>query len=323
MKLLMLLVAAGWCVSCSNKGAFLPPSGGKSGEVVVLSQQQTAAHQVQNILAAVPAGVLPQPEPAFTVLISPQSAKAVSQKARCLVVVHIDAHLPQSSIQLAEDVYAQPQYVVKVNLKHQQLLQQSHIQKRLIAAVQQAQNKLVKRNLAQHRNLPMQQKVQQLFDIDMLIPADMDASKTGKQFIWISNNTAQGLKNLCIYKLQHINHLRTMAFRDSVMKQNILGEQNNQWVETVVSSCRFSPSANTQQAEIMVEGLWEMRNDAMGGPFVMRMLKTPNGWLVAEGFVFAPEMKKRELMRQLKTCLYTINLQHYGQSKNTRGHNPR
>ena len=57
-------------------------------------------------------------------------------------------------------------------------------------------------------------------------------------------------------------------------------------------------------------GLWCMENDMMGGPFVSHArVDRPNGRVVVvEAFVYAPEKKKRDLMRQLEASLYTLNL---------------
>ena len=53
-----------------------------------------------------------------------------------------------------------------------------------------------------------------------------------------------------------------------------------------------------------------MRNDAMGGPFiayVKPLAQRKNRRLVAEAFVYAPESKKRDILRRLEASLYTLN----------------
>ena len=51
-----------------------------------------------------------------------------------------------------------------------------------------------------------------------------------------------------------------------------------------------------------------MKNDAMGGPFVCYVYpdEAHERLLVAEGFVFAPEEKKRPIVRQLEAALQTV-----------------
>ena len=60
---------------------------------------------------------------------------------------------------------------------------------------------------------------------------------------------------------------------------------------------------------VTVRGLWEMKNDAMGGAFVAYWQPEGSRIVVAEAFVYAPETKKRNLVRRLEAALYTRNKQ--------------
>lgn len=55
-------------------------------------------------------------------------------------------------------------------------------------------------------------------------------------------------------------------------------------------------------------GLWEMKGDAMGGPYVMRRICPGKGKdeIIIIGFVYAPEMKKKILIKQLEAAISTI-----------------
>ena len=66
-----------------------------------------------------------------------------------------------------------------------------------------------------------------------------------------------------------------------------------------------------------LNGCWEMKGDAMGGPYVMKLMSDADftqgrnvlgkyNALVIIGFVYAPEMKKRNLVKQLEAVLTTI-----------------
>ena len=57
-------------------------------------------------------------------------------------------------------------------------------------------------------------------------------------------------------------------------------------------------------------GLWEMKNDAMGGPFVshVRVDRAHARVVVVEGFVYNPGGLKRDKMRKLNAALYTLQL---------------
>ena len=58
------------------------------------------------------------------------------------------------------------------------------------------------------------------------------------------------------------------------------------------------------------KGIWEVKNDFMGGPFINYLLKDnkTNEWIIVEGFAFAPSVSKREYMFELNTILSTISI---------------
>ncbi|NLI63696.1 MAG: DUF4837 family protein, partial [Bacteroidales bacterium] len=59
-----------------------------------------------------------------------------------------------------------------------------------------------------------------------------------------------------------------------------------------------------------VRGLWKVKGDFMGGPFVShaRVDEVNQRVIVAEVFVYAPDKLKRNLIRQIEASLYTLRL---------------
>ena len=58
------------------------------------------------------------------------------------------------------------------------------------------------------------------------------------------------------------------------------------------------------------KGIWEVKNDFMGGPFISNILedKKSDEWIVTEGFAFTPSVSKREYMFELNSILSTISI---------------
>ena len=98
--------------------------------------------------------------------------------------------------------------------------------------------------------------------------------------------------------------------RDSVMKMNIPGSKEGQYMATDAKYVDVKNITVRGEYALEARGLWYMENDMMGGPFVSHArVDRPNGRVVVvEAFVYAPEKKKRDLMRQLEASLYTLNL---------------
>ena len=94
------------------------------------------------------------------------------------------------------------------------------------------------------------------------------------------------------------------------MKENIPGESPGMYMTTVAPTMECFNTEIEGQRAMKIQGLWEMKGDMMGGPFVG--LAIPDSLrqrtLVAEAFVYAPEQKKRNMMRQLEATLYTVKI---------------
>ena len=57
-------------------------------------------------------------------------------------------------------------------------------------------------------------------------------------------------------------------------------------------------------------GLWRMKGDFMGGPYVShtRLDEKNQRIITAEIFVYSPDKMKRNLVRQMEASLYTLKL---------------
>jgi hypothetical protein len=60
----------------------------------------------------------------------------------------------------------------------------------------------------------------------------------------------------------------------------------------------------------IARGLWRVKGDRMGGPFVShsRVDEVNGRVIVAEAFIYAPESLKRDLIRRMEAALYTLQL---------------
>ena len=142
------------------------------------------------------------------------------------------------------------------------------------------------------QNVEKQKEVKALFGIDMKIPMDMEASKKGKDFMWISNNANSGMQSLLFLRLRRGSE-NVKGQVDSLLRKNMVGETDEMYMRI---------------PDLAERGLWEMEGDAMGGTYVMRQVRQVKGKddIVVIGFVYAPEMNKKKIIKQLEAVLTTI-----------------
>jgi hypothetical protein len=248
---------------------------------------------------------LPQSEPSFD--ISSLQGEDIGQALRLshlIVKVSINPQVfTATRIRYAKNVDAEPQMVVYIGSPSVQALKADMPklgpQLRMLLNRAELNNQILR--LREKHNIKMEEEIRRRFGIDLWIPVDMASSKKGKDFLWLSNNATTGMQNICIYFGTN---------RDSVMKANIKGETDDMYMATVHESVRRTRERTKSGTRLITKGLWEMEGDAMGGPFISHTLDDSirHRVITVEGFVYAPEMKKRNLMRQLEAVLYTLKV---------------
>jgi len=145
-------------------------------------------------------------------------------------------------------------------------------------------------------------------------PVDMQTVKTDSCFVWMSNGDAHRLRNLCIYSYsgEHLDAMELLRKRDSVMHRNVKGATDSIYQQTVLMSVSSALTTTDHVERLQMSGLWQMKGDAMGGPFFCCAVRDSvrHRIVVADAFVYAPGKNKRELMDRLKKIVRTINIKH-------------
>lgn len=314
----LLLLGVALVSGCADGDALMPRSGGRAYEVLVVGDADSL---VARALKA-PMDGLPQTEPLFDVSTVARLDQ-VSRVARSIVVVEVDSvRHPKVTLRYERNVHAAPQLLVRVNTPSAQALRaflakDAHLLTQLLVEQEMA---VEADALKKKRNAKGEEAIAKMFDVQMLVPPDMTAMKCGRNFMWLSADDGAGSRNVCVYVLPLKDGFTSLeerftALRDSVMRQNLPGEAQGMCVQTVSGSLSWQEATVEGQPRRIVRGLWEMRGDAMGGPFVAHVIQKGDALLVAEAFIYAPGQKKRNKLRQLEAALFTLTLTGNQQTK--------
>lgn len=286
---LLLFLAS--CTLGGGRNGKLPKSTGQPYEVVLEGDTDSIVTKI--LTEEVPA--LPQPEPLCRLI---QVKKGKTHGSYLLVRTRIVVNIPAAefSVGLSRNENASPQTVIRISARSPQQLREKLNPEKLRQLVDEAELEhlasIISTNPSK-QNPEMQQLVKKNFGISMNIPAEMQASKKAKNFSWISNNASSGIKNLIIMRVKSEERRAEKHQIDSMLRTNMPGETDSMYMVIPVLSER---------------GLWEMKGDAMGGPYVMQRIhlgKTEDEIIII-GFVYAPEMKKKILIKQLEAAISTI-----------------
>ena len=313
LSLVWLVLVAAVAASCEGQGSLLPSSGGRPYEVLLLaaSGNGRGAEAVDSVLSQDVPG-LPQKEPLFDVSATDSTRfNQVARLARSIVIVNVNPRLfTRTRIRYEKNVWAKPQIVVYLNAPSDSALVADmprmgrHLTDLLVRA--EINGGMARIGL----NAKASGVVGEMFGYDIRIPAYMKSSKRGRAFVWFSDNAPDGMSNICIYSYagDSLDPVRALHVRDSVMKVNIPGERAGMYMQTDIETVSSGMVAVKGRRMMVCRGLWSMKGDAMGGPFVSHSVvdSASRRIVVAEAFVYAPGMKKRNLLRQVEAALYTM-----------------
>ena len=289
----------------TGKNRKKPASTGQPYEIVLEGDTDSIVTRI--LTEDVPA--LPQPEPLCKLI---QVKKGKTKGSYLLVRTRIIVNITDKdfAVKLNHDENAAPQNIIRINARSVQQLRERLNGEKLRQLVDEAELKHLAEMISNNpskQNKEMQEEVKKTFGLDIKIPVSMNASKKAIDFIWISNNASTGMQNLLVMRVKseerrmknsNAFHVNDKAQIDSILRTNMPGETDSMYMVIPVLSER---------------GLWEMKGDAMGGPYVMHRIHRqtskaakPGYSLYIIGFVYAPEMKKKILIKQLEAAISTI-----------------
>ena len=292
--ILCIALVAFVVASCGLKGNHT--SSGRAYELLVVVDHgvwdRAAGRALHDALDADMPG-LPQSEPSFRIMYtSPKDYDSTLKLIRNIIIVDIQAPNEEEFEKFVEEN-----------------------KKTIVDFFTRAEmNRQITFLEGKHSNF-ISQKVDSLFGCDIWVDAELANSKTGDDFFWASTNTGTADRNFVMYSYPYTdkNTFTKEYFvhkRDSVMKANIPGFKEGVYMSTDSLLTDVRP-INVQNSYTMeARGLWRMKGDFMGGPYVShtRLDEKNQRIITAEIFVYSPDKMKRNLVRQMEASLYTLKL---------------
>ena len=306
-----------------GKSLFTPVSSGRPYEMLVVIDkamwERPAGRALFNALDTDVPG-LPQPERSFRISnIGLDHFNRGMRIFRNIIDVDIQPIYTQPKLKYSRDSYSSPQMIMTIQAPDEASFEEFvNKNKQVIVdfftkAEMNRQINLLKKEYSG----AIAAKVGSMFGCDLRIPAGFERYKQGKDFLWTSQDRpgTEVSLNFVVYSYPYTDkNTFTRDFfihkRDSVMKRNIPGSLEGQYMATDTNYVNVKEFSVKGEYAFEARGLWYMENDMMGGPFVSHArVDRPNGRVVVvEAFVYAPKDKKRDMMRQLEAALYTLNL---------------
>lgn len=324
--LLMGLLLGSGLISCKEGGgrkAALQAVTGSVNEILVITPKVRWDGPIGDSIRAYfgqPQMGLPQGEPVFDLISLPMSNFDKTVKAhRNVLIVSLKSSVDTASITYSDSPWARSQKVF-----------------RIVAPTEEAFYKVFDANKEKIMRVFLAAERDRLIDIyksspntkvfdtfrdeyDMLLycPGGYNINKDTADFVWTSYETRVDSRGFIFFEepYESVSQLEYQVILDEVnekLKQFIPGPLDSTWM--ALDMVTPMTAANYQYAgkhyAWLIKGLWQVENDYMGGPFVLNVVldQKNNRVLYMMGYVYAPDGKKRNLLRQVESIVYSMNI---------------
>lgn len=308
--------------SKKKKSLLMPNASGLPYEMLVVMDDaqwdRPLGRAVFNVLDSDVPG-LPQSERSFRISrVEPDGFNSnMFRIMRNVIKVDIQNIYTQPKFKFARNVYSYPQMIMTLQAPDEESLTEyiNNNQQSIIDFFTKAEMNREIENLRERHNPEVSRLAEEILDVDIWVPWELNKFKRGKDFLWASTNVGKKDMNLVLYSYPYTDkNTFTLDYflqkRDSVMKANIPGGPKGSYMTTNHDYVYVEDGTVRGKYAQIARGLWRIQGDRMGGPFVShsRVDEANGRVVVAEAFIYAPESLKRDLLRRMEAALYTLQL---------------
>lgn len=315
----VIVVVLSLLSSCDGGGTFFSASGTTNEVIVIMDDAAWKGSTGRALFDVLNSNVkaLPQPEPNFRIVqLGPEDFTSTFKMARNVIIPDISNIYSYPKLTADIDKYAMGQVIMNIHApdsasfiqfvtENKESITDYFITKELERSAAYLKNEIKQPNA----------RIRQVFDINIHLPKGLPNVTEHENFYWATNNAPRGRQDIVIYQFPYTTE--TVFEKDSLIniRNRVLGEYiKGSFDSQMTTATAYPPDYKTMDTDGLfraeLRGLWEMSTDMMGGPFVMHAFVNENTGMVVvtEVFVYAPEMNKRNLMRNLESTLYTISI---------------
>ncbi|MDD4029856.1 MAG: DUF4837 family protein [Bacteroidales bacterium] len=326
MRIKTLLITgciAVMATACTNGPQLKQNVSGKAGEILVVMNKniwESGPGQSLRAILAVDFPFLPQQEPLFSLFnINENAFSTIFQVHRNIIICNTNHELAEAKMVIQKDIWAAPQIVVTLSGPDMESIQEciDGNSDLLLNAMEQAERNRVIQNSKKYEEKNIRDYVTKMMGGSPYFPTGYRIKKRTDNFTWIAYETTYTTQGIFIYTYPYrseddLTLSRIIAERNLKLEKEVPGPLDNTYMTTnslIEPSYRWVNYNNRQFVEI--RGLWDVKNDFMGGPFVAHCFydKASQSVVVLEAFVYAPKYPKRNYLRQVESIIYSFEWQ--------------
>ncbi len=299
----------------------LPNSSGSAGEVLVVMDNYNWKNNAGDLMRKTLEQEFPaltQPEPIFDVVhITEGAFDDIFTFHRTIIQVDIDPEIKEASLKYGENIWAKPQLVIKLEAPDSYSLETliEKEQNNILKSIRDYDRKRLQDVYKSSTDLEIKDLLTK-YNIKMFVPRGYNVDFSNNEFTSISIETPKTSQVIFVYEypLKGINTMQTSRIiekRNAFLKKYTKGTRENSYITTAEIFPPITYDIRIKGREIVeVRGWWELHNGFMGGPFISHSIvdKKRNKVVVADAYVYYPNNKKRNIIRQLEAIIYSMDL---------------
>lgn len=263
---------------------------------------------------------LPQPEPMFDLINLPLANFEKNVRLhRNVLMVEISPRVDTATLLFNDSPWARSQKVFKIVAPNETAFYEvfDANKERIMGVFLKAERDRMIEVYKKNSDVSIFNTFKNKYHMILNIPGGYIINKDTNDFVWISSETRVDSKGVIFFQENYtsqsqFNYQIIIDRVNEELKKYIPGPLKNSWMaldtQTPVTASTYNYTGG--HYAVVIKGLWTVVNDFMGGPFVLNVVldEAHNRVIYMMGYVYAPDGKKRNMLRQVESIVYTMNI---------------
>ena len=304
-----------------DKKTYIPSSIGTPSEIIMVSEDnlwKSSAGDTVRAFFEGPVAGLPQPEPYYKLIqVKEDGFGDLLRQHRNIFIITIDSSLQKPVLEMPHNLWASPQRVVKIASPGIEGIKEvfEANKGKILNFYDNAEMERLQKLYAKSKDLNAISAIEKQFGFSLNVPADYYLAVEKDNFIWLRRETNLESQGILIYAYPYtdtiaFNSRKIQSVRNQFTQLYVPGPSDSSYMavaDEFIQPIHRSVKLKNQPATEL-RGLWEVRKDFMGGPFVSyTFVDEKNNMVVTlDGYVYAPGINKLAMLKQVQSILLSF-----------------
>lgn len=315
------IISLFFLISCAGKmGDYTTSSTGQTGEILVVANPDvwfgTLKDTVTNFFTEEQFG-LPQPEPKFSIFAVPfENFNKVLRPHRSILMLEIDSKVSKTTVKVSKDKWSTPQTIIQMTAPNRETMIVDFLKfkESIIEYFNDSERRRFIRSYEKMENIQLVKQIESKYKFKLTVPEGYFMAVSKDDFFWLRRETPDMSHAILYYSTVYTDTMQLnlegiIKTRNRYTKEYIPGPSEGSY--QIVSTDVYPPFTRTIEFNgnyaVETRGLWKLEHNFMGGPFInIAFVNTKtNKVTYLDGFVYAPQNKKRDQLRQVEALIYS------------------